>query len=111
MKHNGGRLVGLMVGAVLFCASGLAQNGGLRFSLTDLGTFGGTWGEAWAINDKGAVVGTYGFGAHDNPGEAQSGSRCFVWKSGGSLFTFDGGTKIPRCKALAIDQRFNVAGW
>ena len=119
MKHFSSRLVEFLAGTILLCATAFGQNGGLRFSLTDLGTFGGTWGEAWAINDQGTVVGTYGFGTgcggygycHDNPGETQHGSRCFVWQSGGNLFTFDGGTKISRCKALAIDKKFNVAGW
>jgi len=100
MKLYSGKLVGVLAWAILLCSSTFGQNGGLRFTLTDLGTFGARWSEAWAVNDFGAVVGTYG-----RNGE----KTCFLWQ-GGRPQTFDGKTNPPKCEALAIDNKFNIAG-
>jgi len=101
MKHNGGRLVGLMVGAILFCASALAQNAGLQFTLQDLGTFGGTWSAANAINSRGQVVGTFG---------DANGQQCFVWQSKVAPVIFQGNSKAPFCDAKAVGRDGTVAG-
>ena len=100
MKNYSGKLVGFLAGTILLCATVMGQNGGLRFTLTDLGTFGGTWSEAWAINDSGMMVGTFG---------VQGGKRCFLIQNG-TLVKFDGGTKIPKCEALALESKGNIAG-
>lgn len=100
MKHYSAKLVSFLASAILLCVTAWGQNGGLRFSLTDLGTFGGTWSEAWAINDSGTIVGTFG---------VSGGQRCFSIRNG-SLLTFDGGSKPPKCEALALDIKGNIAG-
>jgi uncharacterized membrane protein len=100
MKHHSGKLVSLLASSILLCVTAMGQNGGLRFSLTDLGTFGGTWSEAWAINDSGTIVGTFG---------VSGGQRCFSIRNG-TLLTFDGGSKPPNCEALALDSKNNIAG-
>lgn len=80
----------------------MAQNGGLRFTLTDLGTFGGLWSAANAINENGQIVGTYGFIYNDATNEG-----CFLLNSGGPrLFTGTG----KFCDARAIDSFGTISG-
>ncbi|MBI3478008.1 MAG: hypothetical protein HY010_19920 [Acidobacteria bacterium] len=100
MKNYSDKLVGFLAGAILMCATALGQNGGLRFTLTDLGVFGGTSSEAFAINDSGMVVGSY---------TVAGGKRCFILQNG-AVLKFDGGTTPPKCEALAVDIKGNVAG-
>src|ERR1700733_8148535 len=55
-------LFAVWVVSSFLCVSTVAQSGGLKYSLKDLGTFGGTSSNAVAINDKGEVVGYYATG-------------------------------------------------
>jgi len=90
-----------MIVSLFLCTASFAQAGGLLFSLTDLGTFNGTWSEAFAINDHGVIVGNMALSA--------GGTRCFEYDHG-SVTLFQGGAKPPMCVALAIDIKGNVAG-
>jgi probable HAF family extracellular repeat protein len=102
MKNFSDRMVGILAGAVLLCSGAMGQNGGLRFTLTDLGTInGGLESRAFAINNKGQVVGTAFFPTGD--------SKCFVWQNGSAVvFTFN--TKTTRCEATAISADGTIAG-
>ena len=44
---------------LILCAGACAQTGGLKYSLKDLGTFGGVSSVALALNDSGTAVGYY----------------------------------------------------
>jgi hypothetical protein len=101
MKNYGGKLVGLLAGAILLCATAMGQNGGLRFTLTDLGTFGGAASAAHAINNRGQVVGTFGI---------PNGRMCFLWQSGATPITFGGDAKPQFCDARAIGVDGTIAG-
>ena len=103
MKHFSGRLVGLVAGVVLLCSSALAQNGGLRFTLTDLGSFGGNGSRAFAINNKGRVVGTAFF---SNPNRAM----CFSWQAGSTPILFSIDPKSMGCDARAVGPDGTIAG-
>ena len=75
------RLLALLAGSVLLwplVAS--AQNGGLKFTLTDLGTFGGYQSEAFAINNKGQIVGDYLWTS-----KRLSGQGCFSQPAGQAM--------------------------
>ena len=74
----------------------------MRFHLTDLGTFGGPWATANAINEKGQVVGTFGVG--------NNGSMCFLWQAGVAPVTFQGDEKPFYCDAQAIGSDGTIAG-
>jgi probable HAF family extracellular repeat protein len=101
MKRYSGKLVSLLAGAMLLCATALGQNGGLRFTLTDLGTFGGVESRAYAINNKGQIVGTTLFSNGD--------SQCFVWKNGSAvLFTYN--SQSRKCEARAISEDGVIGG-
>src|SRR5882672_4839327 len=102
MKHYSGRLVSLLAGAVLLCATAMGQNGGLRFSLRDLGTFGGFASRANAINNEGQVVGVAYFSNGD--------SKCFVWRAGLTPLLFTLNSQTTKCEATAISPDGMVAG-
>lgn len=99
------RLLALLAGSVLFCSSvAAAQNGGLKFALTDLGTFGsgGYQSEAFAINNSGQIVGDYFWSF-----KRLSGQGCFSKKSGQAAVLFGSSA----CTARAINTSGAVAGW
>ena len=102
MKEFGCKWLGLVASAVLLCSTARAQNGGLRFTLTDLGTrFKASWSEARAINNRGQVVGSL-FRDPD--------WLCFSWQPGGTPQEFGGGTQPQRCDAFAVDSDGTIAG-
>ena len=96
------RLLALLAGSVLLwplVAS--AQNGGLKFTLTDLGTFGGYQSEAFAINNKGQIVGDYLWTS-----KRLSGQGCFSQPAGQAAVVFGSST----CTARAVNASGAVAG-
>jgi uncharacterized membrane protein len=95
-------LAALVLTWVAFCLEASAQLP-LRYSLTDLGTFGGTSAVATAINNSGQVVGLYASGGT---------YRCFYWESAG-FGTTTWGSSYPNgyCAAYAIgDNGAGIAG-
>ena len=73
----------------------------MKFTLTDLGTFGGTWSAANAINSNGQVVGTFG---------SASDQFCFSWQQGSKTLTFADETSPRFCDARAVDFDGTIAG-
>ena len=102
MRRFGCMLLAVLVSPLLLLSTVLAQNnGGLQFTLTDLGTFGGGDSIGNAINNNGQIVGFI---------DVNYGTKCFSWQPGGSSFVFDGGTKQPTCRATAVSMEGNIAG-
>ncbi len=98
MSHIHIKVLCSLAGAILLCSSAFGQNGGLRFTLTDLGTFGGISSEAKAINNRGQVVGTFA---------TPKGPMCFLWQQGVAPITFNGDTF---CDLLAVGPDGTAAG-
>lgn len=93
-----------LAGSVLFCLSvASAQNGGLRFALTDLGTFGngGYQSQARAINNNGQIVGYYLWSF-----KRLSGQGCFSKLPGQTAVVFGNNP----CAASAVNASGAVAG-
>jgi probable HAF family extracellular repeat protein len=88
----------LFVGmALLIAQTTLAQ----PYAVTDLGTFDGTYSEAWAINGLGQVAGQASVAGR---------THTFVWTSGTMQ---DVGTlpDTDTCTAVAINDSGQVVGW
>jgi len=73
-----------------------------RYTITDLGTLGGTFGTALGVNNSGSVVGFANL-----PGDTES--HAFLWRKGikSDLGTFGG----PNSQANFINERGEVVGW
>jgi uncharacterized membrane protein len=93
---------GALASLILVSSLVYGQNGGLRFALTDLGTFGGYQSEAWAINNSGQIVGDYLWTF-----KRLSGQGCFSKKNGQAAVTFGS----AMCTARAVNANGAVAGW
>jgi probable HAF family extracellular repeat protein len=102
MMHLSCRLISSLVGGILLCTSALGQEGGLRFSLRDLGTFGGSASRANAINNEGQVVGVAYFSNGD--------SKCFLWRAGFTPLLFTLNSQTTKCEATAISPDGVIAG-
>src|SRR5215813_8802424 len=97
MRRFGCMLLAVLASSIFSVITLLAQNnGGLQFTLTDLGTFGGSDSIGNAINNKGQIVGYI---------YKNTGTICFSWQPGNSPVVFAGGTgatKLPNCIATAV---------
>jgi uncharacterized membrane protein len=82
------------------CATVFAQNT-LKFTLTDLGTFGGSFSNALGINNSGHVVGYYSTGSTTN---------CFYYSPGIKGSSTWGSTVTGICQAYAINSFDVIAG-
>ena len=95
-------ITAVVAGVVASIAAGEptgAQEG--RWVIRDLGTLGGRWGEAVAINERGQIVGV----SHSNSSQA-----AFVWQNGEMTRL----PKLPRggmCAPTAINDRGRIVGW
>jgi uncharacterized membrane protein len=100
MSRSIGNLVISLV--VLSCAA-VGQNGGLRFTLTDLGTIvaNGYWSQARAINNNGQIVGYYLWSI-----KRLSGQGCFSKLPGQPAVAFGNNW----CVANAVNASGAVAG-
>ena len=78
----------------------------VRYTLTDLGTLGGTFSQAYGVNDKGWVVGY-------SSTEGDSAFHAFLWHRGvmTDLGTLGGGDPVPYSLALSINNRGEIAGF
>src|SRR5262244_1097699 len=82
------------------------QSGPLvRYTLTDLGTLGGTFSQAFGVNDKGWVVGF-------STTEGDVGLHAFLWRDGvmTDFGTLAGSDTLPLSAALSINNRGEIAG-
>lgn len=77
----------------------------VRYTLTDLGTLGGTFSQAFGVNDKGWVVGF-------STTEGDVGLHAFLWRDGVmiDLGTLGGSEPLPFSLALSINNRGEIAG-
>lgn len=98
MKHI--RWFAVVISLLVSCATVFAQNT-LKFTLTDLGTFGGSFSNALGINNSGHVVGYY---------STASTTNCFYYSpriKGSSTW---GSTVTGICQAYAINSFDVIAG-
>ena len=77
----------------------------LRYTLTDLGTLGGTFSQAFGVNDKGWVVGF-------STTEGDVGLHAFLWRDGvmTDLGTLGGSDPLPLSAAGSINNRGEIVG-
>jgi len=77
----------------------------VRYTLTDLGTLGGSFSQAFGVNNKGWVV-----GFSTTAGDV--GLHAFLWRRGvmTDLGTLGGSDPLPYSLALSINDRGEVAG-
>lgn len=78
----------------------------VRYTLTDLGTLGGTISQALGMNDKGWVV-----GYSTTEGDAEL--HAFLWRHGvmTDLGTLGGSDSLPISMALSINNNGEIAGF
>lgn len=78
----------------------------LRYTLTDLGTLGGTFSQAFGVNDKGWVV---GFATT----EGDISVHAFLWRRGvmTDLGTLGGSDPLPYSVAGSINNRGEIVGF
>src|SRR5215468_2057736 len=78
----------------------------VRYTLTDLGTLGGTFSQAFGVNDKGWVV---GFATT----EGDISLHAFLWRRGvmTDLGTLGGSDPRPYSVAGAVNNRGEIAGF
>src|SRR5215469_15526134 len=77
----------------------------VRYTLTDLGTLGGTFSQAFGVNDKGWVV---GFATT----EGDISLHAFLWRRGvmTDLGTLGGSDPLPSSAANAVNNRGEIVG-
>jgi len=99
-------LLGAVVVAVVLVAVGSAGSVQARWAITDLGTLGGPWSQAIAVNTRGQVVGSADTTAKDAEGYPTW--HAFLWEKGKvrDLGTLGG----PSSGASAINTRGQVVG-
>ena len=100
------RITALTLFAVLAIPVRLAAQQHIRYTVTDLGTLGGTFGRAWGINNNGSVVG-FATLAGDTALHA------FVWRKGvmTDLGTLGGTDALPQSVAYSINDNDEAVGY
>src|ERR1700730_12556699 len=78
----------------------------VRYTVRDLGTLGGTFSQAFGMNDKGAVVGYATL-----PGDTAL--HAFLWRKGEmtDLGTLGGSDSRAYSQALSVNERNEVLGF
>jgi probable HAF family extracellular repeat protein len=77
-----------------------------RYTVTDLGTLGGTFSQAFGINNNGSVVGYATL-------NGDTALRAFLWRKGvmTDLGTLGGSDTLPYSQALNVNDRDEVVGF
>jgi probable HAF family extracellular repeat protein len=102
-----GAVAVVAVGVVLVAgASGSVGSGQARWVIRDLGTLGGEYSDAFAVNGRGQIVGYADTKAKDKNGDFYA--HAFLWENGKmrDLGTLGG----KASKAVAINERGQIVG-
>lgn len=91
----------LTMAALALLAACVVSQASVRYTLTDLGTLGGTDTRAWSINDSGEVVGSSKYSPFN--------SHAFRWAGG--VLTDLGTINGPMGSATGINNNGQVVGW
>ena len=75
-----GAVVVVVAGAVVVSGASSAGSGQARWVMRDLGTLGGAWSEAVAVNERGQIVGTADTETNDKDGDPIR--HAFLWDDG-----------------------------
>ena len=75
-----GAVVVVVAGAVVVSGASSVGSGQAQWVMRDLGTLGGAWSEAVAVNERGQIVGTADTEANDKDGDPTR--HAFLWEDG-----------------------------
>jgi probable HAF family extracellular repeat protein len=100
------RILALALFAALAIPLPLPAQQHIRYTVTDLGTLGGTFGQAFGVNNKGSVVG-YATLTGDTSRHA------FLWRKGvmTDLGTLGGTDTLPVSVAYSVNDNDEVVGY